>query len=267
MRRPMRRLLLGCLAWALAAGAAAQGAPATPPAPPDPRRSGFEDMQPGTQALQRDDAQNPAMLWVAEGAERWRKAAGAAGPSCFDCHGEAAKTMRGVAARYPRYDAQTARPVTLAGRIRQCLTERQQAAAPPPESDVLLALETYVAFQSRGLPIAPDPDPRLDRHRAAGAALWQRPFGQLALACTQCHDALAGRRLAGNTIPQAHPVGYPLYRLEWQTVGSLERRLRNCLTGVRAEPFAYGSLEHAQLAAYLMQRAAGMAVETPAVRP
>lgn len=42
-------------------------------------------------------------------------------------------------------------------------------------------------------------------------------------------------------IPQAHPTGYPIYRLEWQSMGSLQRRLRNCMTGVRAEPYAYGS--------------------------
>ena len=42
----------------------------------------------------------------------------------------------------------------------------------------------------------------------------------------------------------AHPTGYPLYRLEWQDVGSLQRRLRNCMSGMRAEPFAFGSPEH-----------------------
>jgi sulfur-oxidizing protein SoxA len=29
----------------------------------DRRRSGFDDMSPQTQAMQRDDTQNPAMLW------------------------------------------------------------------------------------------------------------------------------------------------------------------------------------------------------------
>jgi sulfur-oxidizing protein SoxA len=47
----------------------------------------------------------------------------------------------------------------------------------------------------------------------------------------------------------------------------LQRRLRNCMTGVRAEPHAFGSLEHVELELYLQSRAAGMALETPAVRP
>jgi len=35
--------------------------------PPEPRRSGFDDMSPQTQAMQRDDTQNPGMLWVHDG--------------------------------------------------------------------------------------------------------------------------------------------------------------------------------------------------------
>ena len=73
--------------------------------------------------------------------------------------------------------------------------------------------------------------------------------------------------VAGNVVPQAHPTGYPLYRLEWQSLGSLERRLRNCLTGIRAEPYDYGAPELVDLELYLMWRARGMTMETPAVRP
>ena len=68
-------------------------------------------------------------------------------------------------------------------------------------------------------------------------------------------------------IPQAHPTGYPLYRLEWQGMGTLQRRLRNCMSGVRAEPFALGSSELVALELYLLGRAAGMPLETPAIRP
>jgi sulfur-oxidizing protein SoxA len=50
-------------------------------------------------------------------------------------------------------------------------------------------------------------------------------------------------------------------------MGSLQRRLRNCMSGVRAAPFAFGSEELLGLELYLAQRAAGMPLETPAVRP
>jgi sulfur-oxidizing protein SoxA len=135
------------------------------------------------------------------------------------------------------------------------------------ESDALLSIESYVAFQSRGMLIAPPADPRLQPFRERGEQLYRRRMGQLDFSCAQCHDDHAGQRLGGSTIPQAHPTGYPQYRLEWQGMASLHRRLRSCMNGVRAEPFAYGAPEFAELELYLKTRAAGMRVETPAVRP
>jgi hypothetical protein len=125
----------------------------------------------------------------------------------------------------------------------------------------------YEVHQSRGLPISPPADPRRTPARERGRALWAGRRGQLDLSCAQCHDDNAGRRLAGIVIPQGHPTGYPLYRLEWQSLGSLQRRLRGCMTAVRAEPFAYGAPEYVEIELYLAQRAAGMEIETPAIRP
>ena len=256
----MRRACLALCVF-VSVGAAGQSKP-------DTRRSGFDFMTPETQAIQRDDAQNPAMLWVQEGAAAWERKAGSAGRACIDCHGAAATSMKGVAARYPAFDPVTRRPVTLGQRINACVVGRQGAAAPlAPESQELLGLESFVAMQSRGLPIAPPDDPRLAPFRERGERLYRQRIGQLDLSCAQCHDERAGGKLAGATIPQAHPTGYPIYRLEWQGLGSLQRRLRGCIAGVRAEPFAYGASELTELELYLARRAAGMKVETPAVRP
>jgi sulfur-oxidizing protein SoxA len=135
------------------------------------------------------------------------------------------------------------------------------------EGHDLLALSSFVAHQSRGLPIAPPEDTGMRAVRALGQSIYTTRLGQLDLSCAQCHDDHAGRRLAGSSIPQAHPTGYPIYRLEWQSVGSLQRRLRGCMVGVRAEPFAYGSPEFIAIEAFLMERARGMELETPAIRP
>lgn len=229
--------------------------------PVDERRSGIEFMSRATQALQRDDTQNPAMLWLAEGERLWQ-----AGPKpCAACHG--AQSMRGVAARYPAFDTTSRRAVTLGQRINLCRSRHQQAAPWAREHESLLALETWIGHASRGLPLAPPDDPRLAAERARGEQLFKQRFGQLDFSCTMCHDQLAGKRLAGSTIPQGHATGYPIYRLEWQAMGSLQRRLRGCLTGIRAEPWPADAPEWVALELHLAQRAAGMAIETPAVRP
>lgn len=233
----------------------------------DGRRSGAQFMGPALQALQRDDAQNPAMLWVQDGEQLWRTPAGGAGKRCADCHGDAPRSMAGVAARYPAWDAASGGALNLAGRINACRQRHQQAPALPAEHADLLGLLAYVGLQSRGLPLRPPDDARLGPLRQQGQQLWQQRLGQLNLACMHCHDLRAGQRLGGATIPQGHATGYPIYRLEWQGLGSLQRRLRGCVVGVRAEPWAADAPDWLALEAWLAQRAAGMAVETPAVRP
>lgn len=232
----------------------------------DTRRSGFDTMGPRIQAMQSDDLQNPGMLWVADGEVLWKKIFGISF-SCAHCHGEAKQSMKGVAARYPDWDAIDKQPVDLTQRINLCRTRHQLVLPLPPESEEMLALEAYVARQSHGMPLAPSMAPELRPARERGRQLYEQRIGQLNLSCAICHDQLAGHVLAGARIPQGHVNGYPTYRLEWQGLGSLQRRVRNCVSGVRAEPPPFDSPEMVELELYLAQRGAGLKVEAPAVRP
>jgi L-cysteine S-thiosulfotransferase len=231
------------------------------------RRSGYDMMRQETRAIQDDDATNPGMLWVVEGQALWKAKPDPASRSCADCHGDAAESMKGVAARYPAFDTAARRPVDLEQRINRCRTAQQHAAGLAFESRQLLALTAYLARQSRGMRIEIDTGPHMEPFLAAGREEFQRRRGQLNLACSQCHDDNWGKHLGGSIIPQAHPTGYPIYRLEWQGVGSLQRRLRACISGVRSEPYDYGAQELVNLELYLMWRARGMVLESPAVRP
>jgi L-cysteine S-thiosulfotransferase len=231
----------------------------------DNRKSGYDFMSPSTQAMQNDDSQNPAMLWIKEGAELWNQASRTNEKSCASCHGDATKSMRGVAARYPAMHQQ--KPITLSQRINLCRQGNQGLAALAPEGQALLGIEGYVALQSRGLPITPAPDPQLGPFIDRGKTLFFQRLGQLNMSCAHCHDEQAGNKLGSSPIPQAHPTGYPMYRLEWQGMGSLQRRLRNCMTGVRAKTFPSGAIQMVELELYLNQRAKGMMIETPGVRP
>jgi sulfur-oxidizing protein SoxA len=231
------------------------------------RKSGYEFMGGETRAMQDDDTANPAMLWVLDGEALWNRKQGDAEKSCADCHGDARVSMKGVAARYPDFDSARAHPVDLEQRINICRAERQRTTPLPFEGKELLALTAYVAMQSRGMPIESKDDERMTPFLRAGRDMFNLRQGQLNLSCALCHEDNWGGKLAGAPIPQAHPTGYPLYRLEWQTLGSLQRRLRNCLVGMRAESYAYGAPEYVNLELFLMWRARGMKVETPAVRP
>ena len=230
-----------------------------PAAEPGPRRSGRDTMSPALQALQADDSQHPAQLALALGRELW--SAGAR--SCANCHGEPA-TLRGAATRYPAFDAGL---IDLPGRIQRCRVRHQQQPAWAPESGPLRARAARVARQSRGLPLAPPHGPELDTAASQGRTLYMTRIGALNLSCAQCHDERAGQRLGGSLIPQAQVDDYPVYRLEWQALGSLQRRLRGCLSGVRARIWDWDSDELMALQAYLARRSAGMPVQPPGVRP
>jgi L-cysteine S-thiosulfotransferase len=231
------------------------------------RRSGFSFMTPDTKAIQNDDTSNPGMLWVLDGEAVWKNNANVTGKSCADCHNEASASMKGVAARYPAFDQALGRPVDLEQRINLCRVRHQQATPLPYESRDLLALTAYVAKQSRGIAIEAGGDPQIQPFVAKGHDLFMHRQGQLNLGCANCHDDNWDKHLAGSAITQGHPTGHPLYRLEWQSLGSLQRRMRNCMIGARAEAYDYGAPELVELELYLMSRARGMPIETPAVRP
>jgi L-cysteine S-thiosulfotransferase len=232
---------------------------------PSELRSGREFVSPETQAQQDDLTVNPGMLWVEQGEKLWKEAAGADGKSCASCHGESS-SMKGAATRYPVYDAKLQRLLNLEGRIQHCRAERQKAAPLAYESQPLLALTTLVAHQSRGGPMGVRVDGPARPFFETGRALYYERQGQLDLSCAQCHEDNWGKRLRAERISQGHVNGFPIYRLEWQTLGSLHRRLRACFQGVRAEPFPSGAPELLALELYLAWRAQGLPIETPAVR-
>ena len=233
---------------------------------PSPLKSGVEFASSDVRSLQGDDFLNPGMLWVTRGESIWQARRSPQRKACSDCHGRADESMRGVAVRYPARDTTSGRVLNLEQRINACRTRHQGAAAWVYESDDLLSISTYVAHQSRGIPVAGEVPAALREHFERGRDQYRRRIGQMNLACLHCHQQNWGRTLLAQTISQGHGNAYPAYRLEWQSVGSLQRRLRACYFGVRAEMPAYESPQLLDLEIYLAWRGRGLPVETPGVR-
>ena len=228
-------------------------------------QSGYHFLSDDLRALQDDELANPGLLWVEQGAALWRQPAGN-GRACSDCHHTAADSMRAVATRYPAYDPASRQLINLEQRINLCRTGQQQATALDYESDELLALTAFIAYQSRGLPLQVRIDGPARPFFERGQQHYQQRIGQMNLACSQCHDQNWGQQLFSETISQGHPNAYPIYRLEWQTLGSLHRRLRSCNRGVRAELKPYGDADYVALELYLAWRGNGLPLETPGIR-
>ncbi len=209
-------------------------------------RSGLEFSGAEIRQLQASDAENPGMLWVDRGA-------GLFAQHCAACHQPG--SMKGVATRYPR--VVDGKVVNLEAKL------RHNGPRLAYESQELLALTAYVAHQSRGLPFSQGIS---SEEAENGRREYYRRRGQMNLSCAHCHEASAGKTLGAETLSQGQPNGYPAYRLEWQTLGSLHRRLRACMYGLHAELPAYGSDLLLDLELFLAVRGRGLLLETPAVR-
>ncbi|AZO80278.1 MULTISPECIES: sulfur oxidation c-type cytochrome SoxA [unclassified Bosea (in: a-proteobacteria)] len=234
--------------------------------------AGADEIKPGSAFLspqmhqqQEDEARNPGWLWVEQGEELFSRREGAA-PSCISCHADPKQSLRGAAARYPQVDTDSGKLINLEGRIEQCRVGRQKQPAFGYESQDLLGLTAYVASLSKGMPLSVSAEGVAKPFYEAGKSFYERRQGQLNLACTQCHDGLVGQKLRGDTISHGVGTGYPVYRLEWNGLGSLHRRLRACSLGVRATQFDYGSDDYLALELYLAVRAKGLALEAPGLR-
>ena len=229
---------------------------------PDAIQSGYVFLTADTQRLQDDDFENPGYLWVDRGRALFETPS-ATSPACASCHSDG---LKGVAATYPAIDKATGRLLNLEGRINQCRTDHQDLQVLAYESDDLLALTTYVANASKGVPQNVEISERTAPYLEQGRDYFLTRRGQFNLSCQQCHTESWGKQLRGDTISQGHSNGFPAYRFEWQSIGSLQRRLRDCNTGVRAEPLPYGDETYIALELYLAARGDGLEVEAPAVR-
>ncbi len=224
------------------------------------RQSGAEFLTPQLLAMQTDADQNPATLWIEQGREQWRG-------QCQSCHAD--DSALNAATRFPVISGQ-GRLINLEDQINVCRQRIGQTAVSTEEPQTL-ALSAWLHSKAKGLPIQvqpPSAEASLPWHEALakGAAQYTQRVGRMNLACVHCHDGKVGKNLRAEVISPAHPTGFPVYRLNWQTLGSIDRRLRACYSGVQASVPANGSTELRQLELFLKVRANGMPLDGPSVR-
>jgi len=172
----------------------------------------------------------------------------------------------------PLFDAHIGRPVTLAQRIEQwpCgSTEGRRHCRPNKRCAAGTDRVCRACSRARDAGCRSRSMVRRGCFHEAGKALFNMREGQFNLACAQCHDDLAGASAwQAASFRRGTRTAYPEYRLEWQGMGSLERRIRNCMVGVRAEPFRRRFDGDGGTAALISARdRTAWRSKTPAVRP
>ncbi len=253
-------------AAATAAAYVPKGIPAPPGSVFKTLFSGYQFRSKDTRAMQDDDFSNPGMLALDPAATEWTKVDGAAGKSCSSCHGDATKTMKGVSATMPKWNARLKRPVTLEEQINFCRTDYMKAQPWKFKSDDLTNMATYIGYQSRGMPVHVKVDGPISPWVARGKALYYRRIGQLDMSCANCHEKYYGKHIRADTLSQGQTNDFPTYRLKAQHLVPLEQRLQGCMKNVRARPYKPFSKRFLALEVYIASRGEGLPVETPGVR-
>lgn len=228
--------------------------------------SGYAYLTPEMQEMQDDNFANPGMLTVEAGAALF-STPGANGKSCESCHGAHGSALDPKQiAHYPVYSDRLQKPVTLRARILQCRNER--TAGPPLAyaDEQALQLEAFVRRLALGETVNVDAGGPLAAHYEAGERLFHTRWGQVDIACHQCHDYHAGKTFRGQLLTQGQSNGFPVYRFTMGQVVGLQERISECLTKLRAEPYPVGSKEYTDLEVYMSARSNGLKIETPGIR-
>lgn len=227
-------------------------------------RSGYEFIKPDTREMQDDDFLNPGMLTVERGHALFQAQPAGGGKSCAGCHGaEGAGLDSAGIASYPRY--RDGAVLTLQEQINSCRA-RDGGAALPVDHPELVALETFVRNRARGEPVNVRTDGPVAALLARGEQLYRTRYGLIDISCQHCHEIYPGQMIRGQQISEGQGNGFPAYRLDIGEITNLPQRIQQCLTLMRAEPFASGSEELELLELYMMSRSNGLPIETPAVR-
>ena len=97
--------------------------------------------------------QKEYMSVVEKGRELWTSPKlGTNGVACAQCHPNAANTHPET---YPKFQKQLGRVATLREMINWCLQQPLEGQPLMPEDPKMVALEAYIAWERRGVPMAP----------------------------------------------------------------------------------------------------------------
>ena len=229
--------------------------------------SGWHYRTDETRDIERDTFQNPGMLGVAEGEEIWNTVEGTEGKSCASCHDDAAVSMKGVGASYPKWDADSGKPINVELRINKCRVENMGAEPYKFDKGGQKPLTAYIKHQSLGMPVGLDlAEGDMQNWWEQGKETYYLRTGQLNLSCASCHEKNHGKYIRADHLSQGNVNGFPTYRLKQNKLISLHNRFRGCIRDTRAEFPAAFSDTLMGLEVYLTWRGTGLSVETPGVR-
>ncbi|MEO0390832.1 MAG: sulfur oxidation c-type cytochrome SoxA, partial [Pseudomonadota bacterium] len=147
--------------------------------------SGWRFRSTETQALETDDFDNPAFVFVDVGLDLMDQVDGTAGKSCTSCH-ENVEEFAGLRTQMPR--VQDGELVTMENLVNNCRTEHMGAEPWKYSGTQMTAVTAVIGLQSRGMPMNVAIDGEAAPYWEKGKELYYQRVGQLDMACSNCHE-------------------------------------------------------------------------------
>ncbi len=171
---------------------------------------------------------------------------------------------------YPKFNDKTDKVITLSMAVNSCLIQNQEM--PWSMTGMKMArLESYLA--SKTTSAGKKFDIKIQSAAAAkayakGKEEYYSQRGYLFLSCATCHVQGAGKRTKADYLTPAvgDVVPFPVYRMAWEHVGTIEKRILGCNKNQGERPHKANSQWIGNLEYFLTYMSNGLKVNAPDVR-
>jgi len=175
-----------------------------------------------------------------------------------------------IAGEYPMFDEKRKEVVTLTQAINECRTANGEKPWNTKKGK-LADLEAYFANSSKEAGKTVNVKINSADAQAAyerGKEFYYTQRGYLKLSCATCHVQGAGKRVRNESLSQllGHTTHFPVYRLKWQGLGTLERRMQGCVKDQGQNPPSPTSKEMKELLYFMAYMSDGMKIDGPDIR-
>ena len=171
---------------------------------------------------------------------------------------------------YPYFDENKKAVVTLTSAVNECLTASGTKAWNTKKGD-MAKLQAYFAFQT--MEAGKKVNIKIDSAEAQaayerGKKEYYSQRGYFKLSCATCHVQGAGQRVRNESMSQllGHTTHFPVYRLKWGGLGTLERRMEGCNKDQGENPHKPNSKWMKELLYFMAYMSNGMKIDGPDIR-
>ncbi len=175
-----------------------------------------------------------------------------------------------AAVEYPKYDTKKHEVVTLTMAINDCVVKHGGKPWNPYKGKIA-KVEAYFAAQARDAGKVINvkiPNAEAEKAYEHGKKYYFSQRGYIDISCANCHVQGAGKRVRRDYLSPlvGQVTHFPVYRLSWEELGTLERRLKGCIKDQGQQPPKPFSEDMRDLIYFLSYMSNGMKVDGPDVR-